>query len=50
MDNKEIKPVTPKRNQSFNAGRTDAKAEAPILEPSDVKSQCIGKDPDAGKD
>ena len=50
LDNKEIKPVTPKRNQSFNAGRTDTKAEAPILEPSDVKSQCIGKDPDAGKD
>ena len=29
-------------------GRTDA--EAPILWPSDVKSQLIGKDPDAGKD
>ena len=28
-------------------GRTDAKAEAPILWP---KSQLIGKDPDAGKD
>ena len=25
-------------------------AEAPILWPSDVKSQLIGKDPDAGKD
>ena len=33
-------------------GRTDAEAEAeaPILWPSDVKSQLIGKDPDAGKD
>ena len=31
-------------------GRTDAEAEAPILCPSDVKSQLIGKDPDAGKD
>ena len=31
-------------------GRTDAKAEAPILWPSDVKSQFIGKVPDAGKD
>ena len=29
-------------------GRTDA--EAPILWPPDVKSQLIGKDPDAGKD
>ena len=31
-------------------GRTDAKAEAPILWPPDVQSQLIGKDPDAGKD
>ena len=30
-------------------GRTDAEAEAPILWPSDVKSQLIRKDPDAGK-
>ena len=29
-------------------GRTDA--EAPILQPPDVKSWLIGKDPDAGKD
>ena len=29
---------------------TYAEAEAPILWPSDVKSQLIGKDPDAGKD
>ena len=28
----------------------DAKVEAPILWPSDAKSQLIGKDPDAGKD
>ena len=33
----------------FN-GRTDAKAEAPILWPPDAKSQLIGKDLDAGKD
>ena len=26
------------------------RAEAPILWPPDVKSQLIGKDPDAGKD
>ena len=31
-------------------GRTDAEAEAPILWPLDVKSQLIGKDPDARKD
>ena len=31
-------------------GRTNAKAEAPILRPPDAKSQLIGKDPDAGKD
>ena len=31
-------------------GRTDAKAETPILRPPDVKNQLIGKDPDAGKD
>ena len=31
-------------------GRTDAEAETPILWPPDVKSQLIGKDPDAGKD
>ena len=30
-------------------GRTDVEAEAPILWPPDVKSQLIGKDPDAGK-
>ena len=31
-------------------GRTDAEAEAPVFLPSDVKSQLIGKDPDAEKD
>ena len=31
-------------------GRTNAEAEAPILQPSDAKSQLIGKDPDAGKE
>ena len=31
-------------------GRTDAKAEVPILCLPDAKSQLIGKDPDAGKD
>ena len=41
----------PKENQPLIfIGRTDAKAEAPILWPPDVKSQLTGKDPDAGKD
>ena len=51
LDCKDIKPVNPKGNQPWRViGRTDAKAEAPILWPPDVKSQFIGKDPDAGKD
>ena len=51
LDSKEIKPVYPKGNQSWIfIGRTDAEAEVPILWPPDVKSQLIGKDPDAGKD
>ena len=49
LDSKEIKPVNPKGNQPWIfIGRTDA--EAPILWLPDVKSQLIGKDPDAGKD
>ena len=48
---KEIKLVNPKGNQQWIfIGRTDAKAEAPILWPLDVKSQLIKKEPDAGKD
>ena len=31
-------------------GRTDAEAEAPMLWPPDVKSQLVGKGPDAGKE
>ena len=51
LDCKEIQPVNPKGNQSLKfIGRTDAVAETPILWPPDVKSQFIGKDPDAGKD
>ena len=34
----------------YSLERSDAEAEASILGPSDVKSQLIGKDPDAGKD
>ena len=52
LDSKEIKPVNPKGNQPrIFTERTDleaeVEAEAPILWPPDVKSQLIGKDPDA---
>ena len=51
LDSKEIQPVHPKGDQSWIfIGRTDAKAEAPILWPPDVKNWLIGKDPDAGRD
>ena len=51
LDCREIKPVNPKRNQSWIfIGRTDAEAETPILWPPDVKNWLIRKDPDAGKD
>ena len=51
LDCKEIKPVNPKGNQPrIFIGRTDAEVDAPILWPPDVKSQLIGKDPDAAKD
>ena len=48
---KEIKPVNPEGNLSWIfIGRTDAKAEAPILWPPDAKNWLIEEDPDAGKD
>ena len=51
LDCKAIKPVIPKENQSWIFFRTaDAETEAPIVWPSDVKSQLIRKDPDAGED
>ena len=51
LDCKEIKPINSKGNQSWiYIGRTDAKAEAPILWPPDTKKQLIRKDPNAGKD
>ena len=47
----EIKPVNPKRNQSWLfIERTDAEAETPILRPPDAKNWLLRKDPDAGKD
>ena len=49
--NKGIKQVNPKGNQFWIfIRRTDAEAEAPILWPTDMKSQFIKKDPDTGKD
>ena len=51
LESKEIKPVNPKGNQPWVfIGRTDAKAETPILWPPDAKNWLLGKDPDAGKD
>ena len=51
LDCKEIQPVHPKGDQSWVFfGRTDAKAEPPILWPPHAKSWLIGKDPDAGRD
>ena len=51
LDCKEIQPINPKGYQSrIFIGRTDAKAEAPILWPPHVKNRLIGKDPDDGKD
>ena len=51
LDCKEIQPVHPKGDQSWVFfGRTDAKAETPVLWPPHAKSWLIGKDSDAGKD
>ena len=51
LDWKEIQPVHPKGDQSWVfIGRTDAKAETPILWPPHVKSWLIGKDPDDSRD
>ena len=48
LDCKEIKPVSPKGNQSWIfTGRTDA--EAPIVWPPDPKSWLLRKNSDAGK-
>ena len=49
LDSKEIKPVNPKGNLPWILiGKTDA--EALICSLPIVKSQLIGKEPDAGKD
>ena len=50
-DCKESKPINPKGNQSWIfTGRTDAKAEVPILWPPDAKTWLTEKEPDVGKD
>ena len=51
LDCKEIQPVHSEGDQPWDFfGRNDAKAETPVLSPSDAKGQLIGKVPDAGKD
>ena len=50
LDCKEIQPVHPEDQSWIFIGRTDVKAEAPILWSLNAKSWLIGKDPDAGKD
>ena len=51
LDCKEIQPVHSKGDQFWVfIGRTDAKAETPILCPPHVKNYLIGKDSDAGRD
>ena len=51
MDCKEIQPVHSKGDWSWVFfGRTDVKAETPVLWPPHAKSWLIGKDSDAGRD
>ena len=51
LDCKEIQPVHSEGDQSWVfIGRTDAKAETPILWPPHAKSWLIGKDFDTGRD
>ena len=51
FDCKEIQPVHSKGDQPWMfIGRTDTKAETPILWPPHAKSWLIGKDSDAGRD
>ena len=51
LNDKEIKPVDPKGNQSWIfIGRTDTEVEAPIFWPPDANNRLAGKDPDVGKE
>ena len=47
LESKDIKPVNPKE---IFIRRTDAEGKTPILWQHNMKTQLIGKDPDAGKD
>ena len=50
LDRKEVQPVHSKGDQSWVfIGRTDAKAETPILWPPHATSWLVGKDPDSGR-
>ena len=51
LDCKEIQPVHSEGDQPWVfIGRTDAKAETPILWPPHARGWLIGKDPDDGRD
>ena len=51
LDCKEIQPVHSKGDQYWVfIGRTDAKAETPVLWPPHAKSGLIGKESDNGRD
>ena len=51
LDCKEIQPVHSEGDQPWDFfGRTDGKAETPVLWPPHEKSRLIGKDSDAGRD
>ena len=50
LDCREIQLIHPKDQSWVFIGRTDAKAETPVLWPLHVKSWLIGKDSDAGRD
>ena len=51
LDCKEIQPVHSEGDQPWDFfGRSDTKAETPVLWPPHVKSWLIGKDCDAGRD
>ena len=51
LDWKEVHPVHSEGDQPWVfTGRTDAKAETPVLWPPHVKSWLIGEDSDAGRD
>ena len=50
LDSKESQPVNPKGNQPWIfIERTDSEAEAPILWPSDAKTDSLEKTPMMGK-